>query len=68
MQDDLKRFKMPRAGITLADVRAELVRRHNSTLPDNFVVKYEWGACAPACLCLCLCRGGEQRPRWRLRA
>ena len=43
-RDDLQRFKMARAGATLAGVRDVLVAQHKGVLPENFVIKYEWGA------------------------
>jgi Ras-related protein Rab-32 len=40
--DDLKRFKVTRAGLTIAKLREELQSQHRGNLPDDFVIKYEW--------------------------
>ena len=42
-RDDLQRFKLASAGATLAGIRAALVSHHRGVLPENFVIKYEWG-------------------------
>lgn len=42
-REDLQRFKMPREGATLAGVRSKLETQHRGMLPQNFVIKYEWG-------------------------
>jgi hypothetical protein len=41
--DDLQRFKLLRRGITVQTVRSTLASKHREALPDNFVIKYEWG-------------------------
>eukprot|EP01048_Picozoa_sp_COSAG05_P017325 COSAG05_NODE_2345_length_3199_cov_1.827419_3_plen_82_part_00 len=46
--DDLQRFKISRSGITIHSVRAKLIEKHREVLPQDFVIKYEWGAyCLP---------------------
>ena len=46
-REDLQRFKMVRAGATLAGVRSQLEAQHGGMLPAGFVIKYEWGASSP---------------------
>ena len=46
--DDLQRFRIARAGITVQMVREKLIEKHRADLPENFVIKYEWGALHPA--------------------
>ncbi len=43
-REDLQRFKMARdKDCTLAGVRSKLENQHKGMLPQNFVIKYEWG-------------------------